>query len=82
MFCPAKQLAFPRLQPDEFTMTEFNARIEYLETQRNKALTDAVIKHGQIALANERIAQLEQHIQDLNAKLAELENGRTDPDAT
>lgn len=44
---------------------ELNLRIEVLEDQRNKALTEAVAARAQLGLARQRVAALEKQLADL-----------------
>ena len=51
---------------------ELTARIIELERQRNNALTDCVLKSGQLALAGEQICKLQEQIKELEGELKAL----------
>lgn len=58
---------------------ELNCRLEVIEAQRNRALTDHAIAEGRLKVsrqnlagANARVAELEQKKKDLEDQVAEL----------
>jgi hypothetical protein len=51
---------------------ELNCRLEAVEAQRNRALTDAAIAHGKLAMAQAKLAETNKEIEQIKANAAAL----------
>lgn len=56
------------------TFEELNCRLEAVEAQRNRALTDAAIAHGTWATTNAKLLSTQKELEKFKADVAELNN--------